>query len=97
MAIPDGYYGRVAPRSGLAVKYGVDVLAGVVDSGYRGEIIVILTRCASDDGFEEALTFPIGSKIAQLIIERVDDCQMVEAENLPTSDRGMNGFGSSGV
>ncbi len=65
--IPEGYYGRIAPRSGLASKYGINVLAGVIDSGYTGEIIVILTTHLNSDGY----TINIGDKIAQLILEKI--------------------------
>lgn len=91
MEIPGGYYGRIAPRSGLAVNYGIDVFAGVIDSSYRGEVIVILYN-AGGLPFE----IEIGQKIAQLIIEM---CQVWTPEvvfDLPGSPRGTGGFGSSG-
>jgi dUTP pyrophosphatase len=91
--IPDGYYGRIAPRSGLAVKQGVDVLAGVVDSGYIGEIKVVLLNT------DKSNTFFVkeGDKIAQLIIEDHFNFDFVEVvEDLEVTDRGDKGFGSSG-
>jgi dUTP pyrophosphatase len=91
--IPDGYYGRIAPRSGLAVKQGVDVLAGVVDSGYIGEIKVVLLNT------DKSNTFFVkeGDKIAQLIIEDHFNFDFVEVvEDLELTDRGDKGFGSSG-
>jgi len=91
--IPDGYYGRIAPRSGLAVKQGVDVLAGVVDSGYIGEIKVVLLNT------DKSNTFFVkeGDKIAQLIIEDHFNFDFVEVvEDLEATDRGDKGFGSSG-
>src|SRR5210317_2336635 len=92
MAIPRGYYGRIAPRSGLAVKNGIDVLAGVVDSGYRNEIGVVLLN-SGEDPFE----FKKGDRIAQIIFERVDPFELEVVDDFfnPTH-RGMGGFGSSG-
>jgi len=110
--IPKGYYGRVAPRSGLAVKNGIDVLAGVIDSGYRGEIGVVLMNLnlpeilfnnnrkssAYESAFGSKNKFSIskGDRIAQLIIEKCHDIQWVE-QGLSDSERGEGGFGSSGV
>ncbi len=94
-AIPQGYYGRVAPRSGLAYKKGIDVLAGVVDSGYRGDIGVILINFGDED-FE----VKEGDRIAQFIIEKCHTVEWVEVdavEDLDASERGEWGFGSSGV
>ncbi len=92
VAIPVGFYGRVAPRSGLAVKKGLDVLAGVIDSGYRGEIGVVLINLSSD--VVELKKF---SKIAQLIIEKCHSVEWEESENLSSSERENGGFGSTGV
>jgi dUTP pyrophosphatase len=89
--IPEGFYGRIAPRSGLAAKYGIDILAGVCDSGYRGEIKVVLINTDKEKSFE--VTY--GDKIAQLIIEQHFNFDFVEDE-LSESIRGENGFGSSG-
>ena len=91
MAIPHGNYGRVAPRSGLAVKKHIDVGAGVVDSDYRGEVFVLLFNFGKED-FE----VKIGERIAQLIIEKVVSTQIVEVEDLDNTDRGEGGFGSTG-
>ena len=91
ISIPDGHYARVAPRSGLAYKYGLDVFAGVVDSGYRGEIKVILYNSGEDD-----YTINIGDKIAQLIIEKCYNWDPILVDSLDESDRGERGFGSSG-
>lgn len=92
LEIPDGYYGRVAPRSGLAHRHGIDVLAGVIDSGYRGEVKVVLHNTDKDDAFAVSA----GDKIAQLIIERHYNPEFVEVEDLNSTDRGSGGFGSSG-
>jgi len=94
IAIPEGYYGRIAPRSGLAVKHGIDVLAGVVDSGYRGEVGVVLQNLSYMD-FE----YKEGDRIAQLIIEKCHGVTWEEVEtekDLVSSERGEGGFGSSG-
>lgn len=88
--IPAGHYGRVAPRSGLSVKHGVMVGAGVIDSDYRGEIKVAL---ATLNGVYE---FKKGDRIAQLIIERIATPELVEVDSLDDTDRGDGGFGSTG-
>lgn len=90
--IPEGFYGRIAPRSGLAVKNGVDVLAGVCDSSYRGEVKVVIINTDKDHPFE--ITY--GDKIAQLIVEQHFNFEMVEQDELSDTSRGANGFGSSG-
>lgn len=91
-AIPIGYYGRVAPRSGLALKHGIDVLAGVIDPDYRGDISVILMN-HGDDLFEVTQ----GMRIAQLVIERCALPQVVELDHLPDTVRGIGAYGSTGV
>lgn len=92
LAVPPGYYGRVAPRSGLAVKQGIDVLAGVVDEGYTGDVSVILLNTGN-----KPVPVKHGDRIAQLILERADRLEVVEVDELPASERGEKGFGSSGV
>jgi dUTP pyrophosphatase len=91
VAIPEGYYGRVAPRSGLATKKGLDVLAGVIDADYRGEI-----RCLLYNAGDEAITLPAQSKICQLIIEKIITPTAVWADEISETDRGSGGFGSTG-
>lgn len=91
-AIPPGYYGRIAPRSGLAAKKGVDVLGGVIDEDYRGEVKVLLTSHLKHHG----TVIEKGDKIAQLILERADRLPVQEAEILSDTLRGANGFGSTG-
>lgn len=91
ISIPDGYYARIAPRSGLALKYGLDVFAGVIDSGYRGEIKVILYNAGEKDYLVND-----GDKIAQMIIEKCYIWNTELVENLDDSERKENGFGSSG-
>ena len=92
IAIPNEHYGRVAPRSGLALKKGIDVGAGVCDADYRGEICVILFN-HSDEDFE----VNEGDRIAQLILERISTPSVRIVEDLDDTERGENGFGSTGV
>jgi dUTP pyrophosphatase len=92
VAIPGGFYGRVAPRSGLAVRHGLDVLAGVIDSDYRGEII-----CALINHGDGPLEIEAGMRIAQLIIEAIASPEPVWSEDLSETERGRGGFGSTGV
>ena len=91
VAIPPGFYGRVAPRSGLAVKKGLDVLAGVIDSDYRGEIVCVLYNTG-----DETITLPAGSKICQLIVEQIITPEAAWATDLEETARGAGGFGSTG-
>ena len=92
VAIPEGTYGRIAPRSGLALKKCIDVAAGVIDVGYRGNVGVILVN-NSHDSFKVNR----GDKIAQLIIEKILMLQPKELDELPSlGNRGQDGFGSSG-
>ncbi len=92
MAIPVGNYGRVAPRSGLAVKNFIDVGAGVIDADYRGEVKVLLFNFSETD-------FQVnpGDRIAQLIIEKYTRTDIEEVEDLNQTERGEGGFGSTGV
>ncbi|HLL15414.1 MAG TPA: dUTP diphosphatase [Pyrinomonadaceae bacterium] len=92
VAIPRGFYGRVAPRSGLAVRHGLDVLAGVIDSDYRGEIM-----CALVNHGREALTLVAGQRVAQLIVEAIITPEPVWGDALDETARGEGGFGSTGV
>jgi len=93
LEIPSGYYGRIAPRSGLAFKNGIDVMAGVIDSDYRGEIGVILYN--SD--FSSDFVFGVGDKIAQIIFEKHYDFDIIETKELNETQRGIGGFGSTGI
>lgn len=89
--LPEGVYGRVAPRSGLAVRSGIDVLAGVIDPSYRGEVKVVLINHG-----QRSVFFPSGSRIAQLVLERAEVFPTQEVDFLSTTERGSNGFGSTG-
>lgn len=91
MEIPEGYVGLIWPRSGLSYKYGLDVFAGVIDSGYRGDIGVILYNSQYNSYEIEA-----GDRIAQILFQKVEDFDMVELEELNNSKRSQKGFGSSG-
>ena len=92
MAIPEGYVGLIWPRSGLAVKSGVDVFAGVIDSGYRGEIKVCLYNSS-----EIQLEINGGDGIAQILFQEIPQTTIVEVDDLDDSQRGHGGFGSSGA
>ena len=92
VAIPHGWYGRLAPRSGLAAKQGYNVHAGVIDADFRGGIQVALINHGDD-----TLEFKPGDRIAQLIIERCAMGHAIEAvDGLPGTVRGTNGMGSTG-
>ena len=92
IAVPDGCYGRLAPRSGLAVKKYIDVGAGVIDADYRGEIGVVLFN-----HFDEDFQVKQGDRIAQLILEKIDTPLVKETADLPSTVRGTKGFGSTGI
>jgi dUTP pyrophosphatase len=92
LAIPAGYYGHICDRSGNALKRGLHVLGGIVDSGYLGDIGVILFNTSEDTIWIEA-----GERIAQIIVKRHESPEFVEREDLEQSARGAGGFGSSGT
>ena len=93
VAIPEGYAGFVQPRSGLAAKHGISIVntPGLVDSGYRGELLVNLVNTDTSEPF----VVEAGMRIAQLVILRVPELELVEVDELPESERGVRGFGSS--
>ncbi len=90
---PENIYGLIWPRSGLAVKNGIDVMAGLIDSSYRGEIKVALINHCND----EVVKLPAGSKIAQMIIQREVEVEFDFVNTIDNTTRGDNGFGSSGL
>ena len=92
VAIPAGTYARVAPRSGLAFKHGIDVMAGVIDEDYRGAVGVILYN-TSDVPFQ----ISIGDRVAQLILEKIETPEVHVVDELDETDRGGAGFGSTGA
>jgi dUTP pyrophosphatase len=93
VAIPEGYAGFVQPRSGLASKHGITIVntPGLVDSGYRGELRVVLLNTDSSEPF----VVEPGMRIAQLVVLPVPEIELFVVEELPESERGVRGFGSS--
>jgi dUTP pyrophosphatase len=93
VAIPEGFAGFVQPRSGLAAKHGISVVnaPGLVDSGYRGELRVVLLNT----DLSEPFVVEAGMRIAQLVVLPVPEVELAEVEELPESERGVRGFGSS--
>lgn len=90
--VPDGTYGRIGPRSGLAVKHGIDTLAGIIDQDYVAEVGVVLANLG-----EEPFVIEHGMRIAQLVIEKIETPDVVEVDRLDDTARGTGGFGSTGV
>jgi dUTP pyrophosphatase len=92
VAIPDGHAGFVQPRSGLAAKHGISVVnsPGLIDSGYRGEVRVVLLNTG-----REAFAVEPGMRIAQLVVLPVPELEPIEVDELPAAERGVRGFGSS--
>jgi dUTP diphosphatase len=93
VAIPEGYGGFVQPRSGLAMRHGIALVnsPGLVDSGYRGEIKVVLLNTDAREPF----AVEPGMRIAQLVVLPIPEVELVEVDELPESERGVRGFGSS--
>lgn len=91
VAIPDGYVGLVWDKSGLSHKYGLKTLGGVVDAGYRGELMVGLVNVGAD-----AHTFNVGDKVAQMLIQKVEQATLLEVDELDETARGEGAFGSTG-
>jgi len=93
VAIPEGHAGFVQPRSGLATRHGITVVnsPGLIDAGYRGELRVVLLNTDASETF----TVEPGMRIAQLVVLEVPQIELLEVEELPVSERGVRGFGSS--
>jgi dUTP pyrophosphatase len=93
VAIPEGFAGFVQPRSGLAARHGIAVVnsPGLIDSGYRGEVRVVLLNTDP----ERAFVAEAGDRIAQLVVLPIPELDLVEVDELPPSERGVRGFGSS--
>ena len=89
--IPRGHVGLVWPRSGLAVRHGIDTLAGVIDSDYRGEVRVVLVNHGP-----ASFSIASGDRVAQLLLQRVERAAFVPSSKLEDTDRGGDGFGSTG-
>jgi dUTP pyrophosphatase len=94
LAVPEGYVALVHPRSGLAARCGLSIVnaPGTVDSGYRGEVQVLLVNLDPS----EPITLRRGDRIAQLVLQRVERARFVEVDRLPESARGEGGYGSTG-
>ncbi len=94
IALPEGFAGFIHPRSGLALRHGLSVVntPGTIDAGYRGEIKVLLIN----HDLREPVRIAVGDRIAQLVIQRVEQARFVEVDALPDSVRGSGGYGSSG-
>lgn len=92
LAIPDGYVGLIWDKSGLSHKYGLKTLGGVVDAGYRGEILVGITNLGTS-----VHTFAAGDKIAQMLIQKIEYPDIEEVSELDETTRGEKGFGSTGT
>jgi dUTP pyrophosphatase len=95
LALPDGYAAFVHPRSGLALRLGMSILnaPGTIDAGYRGEVRIVLVNHDP----RQSVQVRRGDRVAQLVVQRVERVRFVEVANLPGSDRGDGGYGSTGV
>ena len=91
LQIPPGHVGLVWPRSGLAVRHGIDTLAGVIDSDYRGEVRVVLVNHGN-----ESFRIAPGDRVAQLLVQRVERAAFTAVAEIDDTDRGGGGFGSTG-
>nr|WJJ54601.1 MAG: hypothetical protein [Otus scops adenovirus] len=90
--IPYGYYGRIAPRSGLALKHCIDIGAGVIDSDYRGNVGVLLVNCG-----DKPFHVRRGDRVAQMILEKILLPNLLEVKDVDATVRGAGGFGSTGI
>jgi dUTP pyrophosphatase len=95
VAIPEGYAGFVLPRSGLARRHGITIVntPGLIDAGYRGEVQVTLLNTDA----AEAFRVEPGMRVAQLVVLAIPEARLVEVDELPATERGAGGFGSSGA
>ena len=93
--IPEGHAGLVVPRSGLALRHGISMVnaPGVIDAGYRGEVRLLLLNTDN----ESAFTVEAGMRVAQLLVVPIADVDVVEAHDVTATERGVGGFGSSGL
>jgi len=91
-ALPDGFMGLIRPRSGLAVKHGLHVMAGLLDSDYRGELKVLLVNLG-----EQQVNFVAGDRVAQMVVTMHYQGHLSEVDELPKTVRGDGGFGSTGT
>ena len=91
LEIPEGYAGLIWDKSGISSKHGLTTMAGVIDSGYRGEVKVLLINLS-----DKEYKIEIGDKIAQILIQKIEQPEFEEAQKLSSADRGEKGFGSTG-
>ena len=91
LALPEGHVGLIWPRSGMAVKHGIDCGAGVIDSQYRGEVKVLLFNHSDGEHFIQK-----GDRIAQLLVQKVETVDFLPVDDLDATDRAGSGFGSTG-
>jgi dUTP pyrophosphatase len=91
VAIPEGYVGLFWDKSGLAANHGLKVMAGVIDAGYRGELLLTLLNTSDQD-----YHFKAGEKVMQMLIQKVESVDVVEVQELADTSRGLGGFGSTG-
>ncbi len=94
ISLPEGYEAQIRPRSGLAYKHGIFLLnsPGTIDSDYRGEIKIILCNLG-----EKNFIIKNGDRIAQMVINRIEKCEWLEVDEIDLTERGKNGFGSTGI
>ncbi|KND46733.1 MAG: Deoxyuridine 5'-triphosphate nucleotidohydrolase [Parcubacteria bacterium C7867-006] len=91
LEIQDGFVGLVWDKSGLSINHGIKTLGGVVDSGYRGEIMIGVINLG-----KESYTFEKGHKVAQMLIQKIERVEVIESDELNDTSRGVGGFGSTG-
>ncbi|MCB9802827.1 dUTP diphosphatase [Candidatus Nomurabacteria bacterium] len=91
LEIPENYVGNIRDRSGLAAKHGLHTLAGIIDSNYRGEIGVVMVNLSKED-----YQIKIGDRVAQMLIQKIEVVDFEEVQELSETNRGENGFNSSG-
>ncbi len=91
LEIPDGHVGLIWDKSGLSINHGIKTLGGVIDSGYRGEVMIGVVNLG-----KESYTFEKGHKVAQMLIQKVERVEVVESVELSDTSRGIDGFGSTG-
>ncbi len=92
MAIPPGYVGLIWDKSGIAVNHGLKTMAGVIDAGYRGEVKILIHNLSN-----QPYTIQAGTKIAQMLIQPVEQREIKEVQELDDTSRGEGGFGSTGL
>ncbi|MEK7175984.1 MAG: dUTP diphosphatase [Patescibacteria group bacterium] len=91
LEIPEGYAGLCWDKSGLSMNHGVKVLAGVIDPGFRGEVVMAVFNLGKED-----YTFKKGDKVMQMLVQKVENVEIMETDALSESERGEKGFGSTG-